>query len=229
MKKLLDNKIFIGGGCFILAAILAFGALPAINKNKETTAVVCALIENVPAGTLITEELVVEREVGSYGLSNEVIRDKSLIIGKYTKTELAKDDLILSHKLAEYAADEVLDRVMYEGKHLVSVSVASIAASVSNHVKPGDYIALAAYIPAAVGTDAKVEIFPELQDIEVYGVENSKTINVDEVNAEEDDPNNDTIPATLTLIVNQEQALRLILAEYTGKLHAIFTRRGGAI
>ena len=37
MKKLLENKLVVGGVCIVIAAILAFLVLPGMYKQKEKT------------------------------------------------------------------------------------------------------------------------------------------------------------------------------------------------
>ena len=71
--------------------------------------------------------------------------------------------------------------------------------------------------------DAPV-IYEELKNLEVYSIENDDAQNVEDANTEEDET--DRIAATLTLIVNDVQAEKLVAAEYSGKLHAVFEKRG---
>ena len=62
----------------------------------------------------------------------------------------------------------------------------------------------------------------ELKNIEIYSIENSEAQDI-----EHTDDEADTVAATLTLIVNDIQAQKLIYTEYSGKLHVVFERRGG--
>ncbi|GHU94316.1 hypothetical protein FACS1894208_05170 [Clostridia bacterium] len=70
---------------------------------------------------------------------------------------------------------------------------------------------------------SEIRIDDELRHITVFDVENAKT---DSVSEEQPDENQDPVPKTVTLIVTEEQALKLVEAEYTGKIHLIFERRG---
>jgi len=220
--RLFENKMIVGCICIAIAALLAFVALPGIYKAKGKTVIIYKMANDVSAGTKIDKKMLNEVEVGSYGLPETVVKNADDIVGKYAKTSISKDDILLSSKFADFATDEKLARIISDGKCIVSVSVSSIAAGVSNHLQKGDYITLACFLTSA----NNVEIYDELKNIEVYGVENSKTVNVQDVKVTDNSTNNDNIPATLTLIVTEIQAKKLIYAEYNGKLHALFEKRG---
>lgn len=216
--KFLQNKILIGAGCIILAGILAFAVLPGMYKGKGGTEKVIKVKGAVGAGTKIEETMLVEVEVGSYGLPASVVKDKKDVIGKYARTEIAAEDYIVKSKLSDYIANEKLDGILSNGQKLVTVTLPSIAAGVGNHLQTGDIISLICYID-----DAPV-VYEELKNIEVYSIENDDAQNIDDVNSAEE--KSDVVAATLTLIVNDAQAKRLVEAEYSGKLHAVFERRG---
>ena len=218
MLKIFENKIIVGGICIFIAALLSFLVLPGIYKSKDSTTIVIKLTEDVRAGTRIEKGMLKEIEIGSYGLPKGVVTNADEITGKYAVSNICKDELLFSKKFVEYASDERLDKILAEGKKLVSVSVASNAASVANHLKSGDVVTLVCYV------DNKAVIYDELRNIEIYSVENENAVNVEGVSNTEDKA--DTIPATLTLIVNDAQAQKLVSAEYSGKLHAVFERRG---
>lgn len=216
--KFLQNKIFIGAVCIIVAGIFAFGVLPSMYKGKGGTEKIIKLSTTVGAGTKIEESMLVETEVGSFGLPESVIRKKEDVAGKFARTEISADDLIVKSKLSDYAANEKLDSILANGQKLITVTLPSIAAGVGNHLQKGDIISLICYVG-----DATV-IYEELKNLEVYSIENDDAQNVEDANMEEDET--DKIAATLTLIVNDIQAEKLVSAEYSGKLHAVFEKRG---
>ena len=216
--KLFENKLLVGGICILVAAVLAFLVLPGIYKGKENTVIICKLKKDVIVGTKIEKDLIKETEVGSFGLPDSVVKNADDIIGKYAKESISPDDLLFSTKFSDYIADERLDKLTSEGKKLMSVSVGSTAAGVAGHLKAGDFISIVCY------TDNNVQVFNELNNIEVYSIENSEAVNVENTAADE---KADKTAATLTLIVTDAQAQKLAYAEYSGKLHAIFEKRGG--
>ena len=214
--KLFQNKIVVGGICIFIAAVFAFVFLPGINKSKGLTVSVIKLQTEIAAGTKIEEAMLKAVEVGSYGLPDSIIKDKSQMIGKYAKEALHPDELLLSGYFSDDAADDKLDRIMEQGKRLVAVTVSSNAASVANHIKAGDLVSIYCYI------DGNAVAYPELKSLEVYSVENSESVNLEQVS---DD--GEKRAETITLAVTEEEAVRLVYAEYSGKLHAVFEKRGG--
>lgn len=216
--KFLQNKIFIGAVCIVVAGIFAFGVLPSMYKGKGGTEKIVKLNATVSAGTKIDESMLVETEVGSFGLPESVIRKKEDVVGKFARAEISADDLIVKSKLSDYAANEKLDNILANGQKLITVTLPSIAAGVGNHLQRGDVISLICYVG-----DAPV-IYEELKNLEVYSIENDDAQNIEDANTEEDET--DKIAATLTLIVNDVQAEKLVSAEYSGKLHAVFEKRG---
>ena len=216
--KFFQNKIIIGAVCIVTAGVFAFGILPGMYKEKVGTEKIVKLNSTVNAGTKIEETMLVETEVGSFGLPESVIRKKEDVVGKFARTEISSDDLIVKSKLSEFAANEKLDNILANGQKLITVTLPSIAAGVGNHLQRGDFISLICYVG-----DAPI-VFPELKNLEVYSIENDDAQNIEDANPEEDET--DKIAATLTLIVNDIQAEKLVSAEYSGKLHAVFERRG---
>ena len=215
--KIFQNKIVVGVICIVIAAILAFFFLPSISKSKSNTEKIYALKNAVAEGTKIEESMLVEKEVGSYGLPQSIIKDKDKIVGKYASCNITPDDLILTSKLSDFAANQKLDKVMSQGNMLVTVSLDSVASAVGNHLKSGDIISIVGY-----ANDAVVA-YEELRALEVYSFENENAEKLEDV---ENNEEAEHLASTVTLIVNQVQAEKLIQAEYSGKVHAVFVKRG---
>ena len=166
---------------------------------------------------MIEESMLTEKEVGSYVLPQSIIKDKDKIVGKYASCDITPDDLILSSKLSDYAANQKLDKVMSEGKMLVTVSLDSVASAVGNHLKSGDIISIVGY------ANDTVVVYEELKQLEVYSIENENAEKLEDV---ENNEEAEHLASTVTLIANQAQAEKLIQAEYSGKVHAVFVKRG---
>lgn len=215
--KIFQNKIVVGVICIVIAAILAFFFLPSISKSKSNTEKIYAVKNAVAEGMKIEESMLVEKEVGSYGLPQSIIKDKDKIVGKYASCDITPDDLILSSKLSDYAANQKLDKVMSQGNMLVTVSLDSVASAVGNHLKSGDIISIVGY-----ANDAVV-VYEELKALEVYSIENENAEKLEDV---ENNEEAEHLASTVTLIANQVQAEKLIQAEYSGKVHAVFVKRG---
>ncbi len=221
-SRLKDSRLIIGAVCILVSAALAFGILPQIYRSKNRTIRICRLRSNIPSGTLIEENMLYESEIGSYGLPEGVITDKAEILGKYSKTEISGKDLLFADRFAEYMSDARLDKLMAENMRLVTVSLDNTASGIANHLQKGDKVSVVTY-----KDDTKLsDIDPELQNMEVYDIETSDTRSVSQAAAEE---NETVIPATVTLIVTETQAKKLVAAEYGAKIHIVFERRGGRV
>lgn len=217
--KIFQNKIFIGIACIVTAAVMAFILLPSVNRNKNGTVKILKLKENISAGTQIEETMLEEKEVGKLGLPESVVSDKNAVVGKFAACSISSDDLILTSKLSDYAASKKLDNVMNNGKMLVTVSLDSVAAAVGNHLQSGDIVSIIGY------ADNTVTAYEELKNLEVFSVENDDAQNLEDA---QNDENAEKIASNITLVVNQAQAEKLVQTEYSGKVHAVFVKRGAA-
>lgn len=217
--KIFQNKIFVGVGCVVLAAVMAFILLPSVNRSKNGTVKILKLKENISAGTQIDETMLEEKEVGKYGLPESIVNDKDKVVGKFAACSISSDDLILSSKLSDFAASKKLDGVMNAGKMLVTVSLDSVAAALGNHLQSGDIVSVIGY------ADNTVTAYEELKNLEVFSVENDDAQNLDDL---ENDENAEKIASNITLVVNQAQAEKLVQTEYSCKVHAVFVKRGAA-
>jgi len=220
-----------------LAGVLAFIILPGLYVDKSATTTIVTVTEPIAAGTQLEEKMLGAATVGAYGLPGTVIKDKKQLIGKFARTDLYKGDLLLPEKISEYRADATLDALMKAGQRLVTVSLPSMASGLSSHLEKGDLVSVVSYIPETTQQSmdgystqpGRVVLYPELQQLKVYDIENAKTESIETVKEEQDGSNPlnaDPVPKTVTLIVTDLQALKLIEAEYTGKIHLIFVKRG---
>ena len=233
--KILKNRIFLSALCVVLAGAIAFLLLPKFYADKGATIKVLRAGQEIPAGTLIQEKHLASVEVGKFGLPQDIVTDKSLIIGKIAQTDMVAGDYFFSQKLGNFIADEKLDRIAEENKRLVTISVLSISAGLSSNLRTGDLVMVAVFLNrSAEGSEGQsspshVAIYDELRELEVYGVENSRTQSTNQIReqqAEGQPASSDPIAKAVTLVVTEEQALKLVEAEYTGKIHLIFLKRG---
>ncbi len=233
--KILKNRIFMSVLCIVLAGAISFLFLPKFYEDKGVTVMILRAAEDIPAGTEIMSKHLTMVEVGNFGLPDGVIKEKTLIEGKITQTDIFKGDYLLPKKLGDHIANKKLDGIAAENKRLVTITVISIAAGLSSHLKSGDIVTVVSFSNPKEDADtgkripAQVIQYPELKELEVYSVENSRTqstAQVREQQVENQPSSGDPIAKAVTLIATKAQAMKLIEAEYTGKLHLIFLRRG---
>lgn len=230
--KILKNRIFLSVLCIAVAAVISFGLLPGFYEDKSATVMMLRASEDIPAGTEVKDKHLATVEVGNYGLPEGVINDKILVLGKVAQTNIAKGDYFFPQKLGGFLENELLDRIAKNNQRLVTISVPSIAAGLSSHLQSGDIVTVAVFLEQASNSQdssPQVILYPELKGLEVYSVENARTQDTAEMREQQksgQSPNGDPVPKAITLIVTEAQAEKLIQAEYTGKLHIIFEKRG---
>lgn len=218
--------------CLVLAAGVSFLLLPRFYADKSATVTVLRAATDIPAGTKLTEKQLVSVEVGSYGLPEGIINDQGQIVGKVAQSDISKGDYFFPQKLGSFVVNELLDRIVKDNQRLVTISVPSIAAGLSSHLLAGDVVTVAVFLErTASGQDStpQVIVYPELKGLEVYSVENARTQDTAEMRKQQKESqsgSSDPVPKAVTLIVTEAQAEKLIQAEYTGKLHLIFEKRG---
>lgn len=74
------------------------GHLPKFYEDKSITKMVLRAAEDIPTGTEIQEKHLASAEVGNFGLPDDSISDKTLIIGKIAQTDIAVVNRIATEK-----------------------------------------------------------------------------------------------------------------------------------
>lgn len=225
-KQFMKNRTFVGASCIILALILCFGIAPMVAGNTTQQVRISRVSKEIPKNTKITADMLETIQVGSYNLPDSVVRNKSDIVGQYSKIEMLPGDYVLSEKLssAPLGADEYLGKL--DGtKQAVSISIKSFAAGLSGKLETGDIVTL---IAADYG-DLKQTLTPaELQYVKVLAATSSSGVDNDSTAVKDSKSNtsSDDTPATLTLLVSPQQAKSLVEYESHGSLHAALVYRG---
>lgn len=238
--KIIKNRTVIAGLCFLTAALIAFAVLPRFYADRKATATVYRAAATIPKGTLIEETHLSAVETGAFNLPDAVITDPNEIVGQIALTDIPQDDMFMEEKLGPFLHSERMDILMKNGQKLVIVTLSGTAAGVAGHLVPGDVVSAVSFIEAheiyetdsETGLEKRINIpsetiiYPELRSISVFDIENAKTESMEDAHSEESGTS-DPVPKTVTLIVTEEQALKLVEAEYSEKIHLIFERRNG--
>ena len=232
MLKLFRNKLFIGAMCLLLAGTLAFGLLPQLYGAQSGTTEIVRLRQTVEYGTVITEEMLTVAEVGSYGLPDTVVTDKSEIIGLVAgDTIYAGEFLWRDRFITTEAFKESTKQISYglsEGTHLLTIALPSESSGLAGILRAGDTVDVYGYTDesgAAVVSEA-------LTAVSVYKVLNSKLISLvdldDELaaNPDADATDYDFAPAYVIFAVNEQQAKILIGLEKDKTMHLTLREAG---
>ena len=172
---------------------------------------------------MIEEDDIKVVEVGSYNLPVDVIRSKEEVVGKYAAIEMYPSEYIIPKKLSSspLSKDEYLAN-LDGSKSAVSITLQSFAAGLSGKLLSGDIVSI-------ITTDSntnETHIPEELKYVKVLASTTAKGNDVDEDTKNKDDTEEETLPSTVTLLVNDRQARALANLEVTQKVHIELVYRG---
>lgn len=218
--------------CLILAGALAFLLLPRLYSAQSSTVEIVKLKQTVEYGTTITDDMLTVSEVGSYGLPDNVVKDKSEITGLVAgETIYAGEYLWRDRFMTEEACEETEKNTVYgllEGTYLLTISLPSESSGIAGILRTGNTVDVYGYTDdsgAAVVTET-------LTGVTVYKVLNSKLVSLDDIDAKlkadpgKDSSDYDFAPAYVVFTVNEQQAKTLIGLEKDKSLHLALREAG---
>ena len=215
----LNNRFLFGILSILLAAIIAFVALPTISRQTNGKTEIVRVTQPVLKGAAITDKDVEIVEVGSYNLPSNIAVSKEDVVGRYAAADLAAGDYILSSKVSvtPVTSDIALNSIP-SGKVAISLTVKTLASGLSDKLQPDDIIRIYHFLDTA-------KDIPELQFVKVLSVTDSKGYNVDntkELSEEEEKQQS----ATITVLASPEQANIITGLENDGMAHVALISRG---
>ncbi|WDC84540.1 Flp pilus assembly protein CpaB [Caloramator sp. mosi_1] len=140
MNSMAKRLLFISLILSILITAIAYVYLNKLNtpnKVEEYTNVIIAAT-NIPKGTLIDRKMLKELKLPKDSVQQGYIKDYTLVVGKITKENILKDEIIIIDKLQTEKINE-LSFIIDENHRAVSVNVTGDT-GVSYLLKPGDYV-----------------------------------------------------------------------------------------
>ena len=214
----LNNRFIFGILSLVLAAVIAFVALPTIARQTNGKTEIVRITQPVLKGETITSDNAEVVEVGGYNLPSNVAHSMDDVEGLYVTADLAEGDYILTSKVSTVpvSSDVALNDIP-SGKVAISLTVKTLASGLSDKLQPGDIIRIYHFLETA-------EEVPELRFVKVLSVTDSDGINVD--NAKE--PTEDEEPqqsATITVLASPEQARIITEMENDGVAHVALISR----
>ena len=217
----MKNRTIIGIICMIAAVAITFAAGPLVNRMTSDTTVVLRLKDNVNQGAEITEEHLEEISVNTAAIPSGVLNDKLQIVGRYAVSNLYAGDYITPEKISDNADSAADIFASLDGEKLaVSVPVANFAAGLSGKLQNGDIITF-----LFVDRETDEAVLPaELQFVKVITATTAGGIDKEDIIKNED--GSFDIPTTVTVLVNERQAVLLAQYEAQGSLQAALVFRG---
>ena len=214
----LNNRFIFGILSLVLAAVIAFVALPTIARQTNGKTEIVRITQPVLKGEKITSDNAEVVEVGGYNLPSNVAHSMEDVEGLYVTADLAAGDYILTSKVSTIpvASDVALNDIP-SGKVAISLTVKTLASGLSDKLQPNDIIRIYHFLETA-------EEVPELRFVKVLSVTDSDGINVDNTK----EPTEDEEPqqsATITVLASPEQARIITEMENDGVAHVALISR----
>lgn len=208
----LNNRFLFGLLSLLLAAIIAFVALPTIARQTNGKTEIVRVKSPILKGASITDKDVETVEVGSYNLPSNIARATKDVIGLYATADFAAGDYILSTKISTLpvTSDVALNEIP-SGKVAISLTVKTLASGLSDKLQPNDIIRIYHFLDVA-------EEVPELRFVRVLSVTDSDGVNVDNTKELTEDEEKQQ-SATITVLANPEQAKIITALENDGVAH----------
>ena len=214
----LNNRFIFGILSLVLAAVIAFVALPTIARQTNGKTEIVRITQPVLKGEKITSDNAEVVEVGGYNLPSNVAHSMEDVEGLYVTADLASGDYILTSKVSTVpvSSDVALNDIP-SGKVAISLTVKTLASGLSDKLQPNDIIRIYHFLETA-------EEVPELRFVKVLSVTDSDGINVDNTK----EPTEDEEPqqsATITVLASPEQARIITEMENDGVAHVALISR----
>ena len=214
----LNNRFIFGILSLVLAAVIAFVALPTIARQTNGKTEIVRITQPVLKGEQVTKENAEVVEVGGYNLPVNVAHSLDDVEGLYVTADLAAGDYILTSKVSSVpvSSDVALNDIP-SGKVAISLTVKTLASGLSDKLQPNDIVRIYHFLETA-------EEVPELRFVKVLSVTDSDGINVDNTKepAEDEEPQQS---ATITVLANPEQARIITELENDGVAHVALISR----
>ncbi|MCD7966741.1 MAG: RcpC/CpaB family pilus assembly protein [Clostridiaceae bacterium] len=213
-----NNRFIFGILSLVLAAIIAFVALPTIARQTNGKTEIVRITQAVLKGEQISSDNAEVVEVGGYNLPSNVAHQLADVNGLYATADLSPGDYILTSKVSTVpvSSDVALGDIP-SGKAAISLTIKTLASGLSDKLQPGDIIRIYHFLDVA-------EEVPELQFVKVLSVTDSDGVNVDNTKepTEEEEKQQS---ATITVLATPEQAKIITALENDGVAHVALISR----
>lgn len=137
----LNNRFIFGLLSILLAAVIAFVALPTIAKQTNGKTEIVRITKPVLKGEQLSADNTETVEVGSYNLPPNIARSLDDVKGLYATADLSQGDYILTSKISAVpvSSDVALNSIP-SGKVAISLTVKTLASGLSDKLQPNDII-----------------------------------------------------------------------------------------
>lgn len=219
------DKKKIGLALIIVSLLVILVIAPMLNVVTASELTTCVVANgDIEKGVLISSDMLSVAEVPAASLLPIHIKEKNLAVGKYAKTDIAKDELLSTPKLTEALPfDNSYLYTLPVGKKAVSTMLPTLSSGLSSKLQSGDIISIYANLKED-SADNQAILPPELCFVKVLAVTNNQAFDL--YTTPEKSELESPIADTLVLEVSDTQARVLIGLEMNAQIHAALVSRG---
>lgn len=192
----------------LLAAFLAYGYLNNVSEkaSKMQYDEVISAKQDIPANTAITRVMLETKQYPTELRNGKELVDAEAAVGRISPAAIQKGEILLENRLIDPSeSNEQLSYVIPDGLRAMSIPINEVT-GVANMIKRGDRVDVVSVIPASNEAPVAYAV-TVLQNIEVLAVGTQL--------APPEQTEKVTAPATVTVAVDPQSALKLKMAMQT--------------
>ncbi len=212
------KQAIIGMISIILGLATSFVLSPMYQSVLEKKADVVRVKTTIMKGKQISENDLEVANVGTYNISNKVIKNKDDVLSKYAKTDIYSGSFITSDAISSNPLDKdtYLNNIP-DNKMAISVTVHSFAAGLSSKLLKGDIVSV---LVKEKEDEEEICTIPEsLRYVEVLSSTEETGYDKEKDEQIKDEKEGNKKILTVTLLVNSEQASQLAINEGNATVH----------
>ena len=228
-KELEKSRISIGTFLIFVGLVICFVFEPSVTAKISGKTKVYETVRDIKIGEKISNNMFKEVEIGSYGLSNQIIDKKTDIENKYAIVYIPRGQYIYKGNVSEKIPydNEYLYKSITGLNRAISFTIKSLAYGVSNKIISGDIISIIVIDKNSQSNQNQIKektyIPDELKYVEVLTTTNETGTDIENIDKKE----SDKIYQTITVLVNAEQAKLIADAETNKQIYVSLVYRQG--
>ncbi len=241
--KLLRSKNFYGCICILLAGVFAFWVVPKLYSSQSATTFAIKAAQNIPAGTIISKNMISVVEVGAYGLSDDYLSNPEDVVGMVADEDIYAGEFLIPQRFITeeqfLKEKEEKDNGLQPGLCLVALKLPSTSSGLAGFLRAGDLVDVfekvdTKSIDEATGESIEAtSVVKVLSSMYVHDVLNSDLESMNDLDEKlalllpDEASDYDFIPTYVVFRCTQAHAEMLIRLEATGALHLTLTNSEG--
>ena len=212
------KQAIIGIISIILGLATSFILSPMYQSVLEKKADVVRVKTTITKGKQISENDLEVANVGTYNMSNKILKKKDEVLFKYAKPDIYSGSFITDDSISSVPLDKdtYLNNIP-DNKMAISVTVHSFAAGLSSKLLKGDVVSV---LVKEKEDEEEICTIPEsLRYVEVLSSTEETGYDKEKNEQVKDEKEGNKKILTVTLLVNSEQASQLAINEGNAAVH----------